>query len=578
MDIPLWFGPTDRSLFAFASVPDDGRASGAVVLCPPLGLEGVCARRTFATLARALAQRGILALRFDYDGTGDSAGSNDDPDRVAAWVRGVHQAVDFARASGASRVAVVGMRLGATLAATALSDAGGDADGGLADGLVLWDPCASGRSYLRAQRALHFFSLDQSDRGDGSVEVPGLVFSADTVAALSALDLGTVRGSLARRVLVLARESQSNGTSTLGRFASARPVERRAAHGQERLVDVEPFAAEIPLPDVEAITAWIGDILAGERVDLSLRCRDDAVVGVGEAGPIVERVVSLGPLGLFGMATEPQGTGTGVPVGAPTAIFLNCGVIDHTGPSRLWVDLGRRWAEQGLRSVRCDLSGLGDSPARPGQPFDVGSAPEALEDVLDVAAAVSPEDPSAVVLVGLCSGGYHAIEGALALGALGVCAINPILPHKPGELRAEDAAPTDEIDARRQAAPVRKRWIRALPAHDQLGAVLESLPDQVWWLVNRVAVEHSPARSLRRLVDQGVRTFIVSGEHERRLMWRGEGRARRHLELSGRLRHVVVPGIDHELFKRDAREVVSEIVTNDVLGAYASRAHVPDQV
>jgi hypothetical protein len=104
------------------------------------------------------------------------------------------------------------------------------------------------------------------------------------------------------------------------------------------------------------------------------------------------------------------------------------------------------------------------------------------------------------------------------------------------------------------------------------------LPDQVWWLVNRVAVEHSPARSLRRLVDQGVRTFIVSGEHERRLMWRGEGRARRHLELSGRLRHVVVPGIDHELFKRDAREVVSEIVTNDVLGAYASRAHVPDQV
>jgi alpha-beta hydrolase superfamily lysophospholipase len=570
MDFPLWFGETDRSLLGFASVPDDGSASGAVVLCPPFGLEGVCARRTFAALGRALAQAGILALRFDYDGTGDSVGSDDDPDRVAAWVGGIHQALDLVRRSGVSRVAVVGMRLGATFATAALSDTGGGG-GDLVDGLVLWDPCASGRSYLRSQRALHSLSRDQGDRGDGSVEAPGVVFGPETVAALSSLDLGIVEGPLAKKILVLARETNSQGKGALERFAAARPVERGVAHGQERLVDVEPFAAEIPLSGVETVTAWLSETLEGKRVAVSLPRRDGAVVGGGDAGPIVERVVSLGPLGLFGIVTEPQGVGTGARGAGTTAIFLNSGILDHTGPARLWVHLSRRWAEEGLRSVRCDLSGLGESSPRPGQPVDVMDAPEALDDVLDVAAAASPADPSDVVLVGLCTGGYHAIEGALALGARGVCGLNPILSHKPAELRAAGTAATQVIDTRRQATVARKRWVRALPAHDQLGALLEKLPNQVWWLVNRVAVEHSPARVLRRLVDEGVRTFIVSGESEGRLIWRGEARARRRLELSGRFHHLVVPGIDHELFKRDARELVSQIVTDEVLQNYVPR-------
>ena len=432
MDFPLWFGPADRSLFAMASMPDDGSASGAVVLCAPIGLEGVCARQTFATLGHALADVGILAFRFDYDGTGDSVGGSEDPDRVAAWLRGVHHAVSLAHRSGVSKVAVVGMRLGATFAAAALSDEGEGWDGDPVDGLVLWDPCPSGRSYLRAQRALQFFGVGQSDHGDGSVEAPGVVFDADTVAALSAIDIGALRGQLARRILLLARKTPSTGTGVLERFCAARPVERGTAHGQERLVDVEPFAAEIPHADVEVVTRWLADTLTGERVPLSVPRRQDAIVGVGEAGSIVERPMSLGPIGLFGMVTEPQEVSPGGRGTGPTALFLNAGVIDHVGPARLWVDLGRRWAAQGMRSVRCDLSGLGNSPPRPGQPDDEVYMPEAIEDVLDVASAVSPDDPADVVLVGLCSGGYHAIEAALVLGARGVCRGESGVPPQAG--------------------------------------------------------------------------------------------------------------------------------------------------
>jgi hypothetical protein len=152
----------------------------------------------------------------------------------------------------------------------------------------------------------------------------------------------------------------------------------------------------------------------------------------------------------------------------------------------------------------------------------------------------------------------------MALGARGVCAINPVLAWKPDELDAEQG-----IDERRQAAPVRKRWVRALPAHDKLGPLVERMPSPVWWAVNRFAVEQSPARAMRQIVDRGVRTFIVSGELEWRTMWRGERRAYREIERRDGFRQVVVPAIDHALLQRDARELVSRIVTDDTLRAYA---------
>lgn len=570
MDIPLWFGPSERPLFAFATVPDDGRASGAVVLCPPLGLEAVCARRTFGLLADALAASGILTIRFDYDGTGDSAGSDADPDRITSWLRGVQDAVDLARRTGVPKVAVVGMRLGATLAATALSKGAGDTGESLVDGLVLWDPCGSGRSYLRAQRALRAFSLGAVEGSDGSVEAPGVVFNAETVAALSVLDLGALEGSLAERILVLSRKGQSTGTGALGRFAAERPVEEAVAYGQEQLVDVKPDAARVPRASVDALADWLRHALDGAPTPVSVPRRLQTVMWNGSAGPLVERIVRLGPLGLFGIVTEPQAAAGAGRVSGPTVVFLNAGVIDHAGPARLWVELSRRWAGLGIRSVRCDLSGLGYSPVRPGQAVDESFPPEAIEDVVEVASAVSPEDPSDVVLVGLCSGGYHAIEGALMLGAAGVCGVNAVVPHKLSELNAEDTTMVKEMDARRQAAAPSKWWIRALPAHDQLGALVDRMPGPMWWFVNRIAVAQSPAQPLRKLVEGGVRTLMVSGERESYVIWRGESRTRRQLERSGLLHLVVLPDIDHELLKRDARELVGDILTDDLLNAYVT--------
>src|SRR3954467_14174163 len=57
-----------------------------VVLCPPIGYEGICGYPVLVQIARTLAAGGLPVLRFDYHGTGDSAGDDTQPSRVQAWL------------------------------------------------------------------------------------------------------------------------------------------------------------------------------------------------------------------------------------------------------------------------------------------------------------------------------------------------------------------------------------------------------------------------------------------------------------------------------------------------------------
>ena len=97
----------------------------------------------FRVLATQLERAGYAALRFDYSGTGDSLGDSRAA-TVDAWVGDVAAAADRLRsASGAARLAVVGLRFGATLAM--LAGARGDLR---LRHLVLWDPVVDGAAYL----------------------------------------------------------------------------------------------------------------------------------------------------------------------------------------------------------------------------------------------------------------------------------------------------------------------------------------------------------------------------------------------------------------------------------------------
>jgi uncharacterized protein len=156
MTQPLAFGPADRRLFGSlhaAAVPSPGRPG--VVLCNAFGQEATRAHRFMRVLAERLSRNGHAVLRFDFFGTGDAMGDDQDGDLVG-WAEDVHTADRVLRErSGAQQVVWIGMRLGGSIALQAAQQA----PAGLAR-LVLWDPVLDGSRYLAHLRNQHVASLE----------------------------------------------------------------------------------------------------------------------------------------------------------------------------------------------------------------------------------------------------------------------------------------------------------------------------------------------------------------------------------------------------------------------------------
>ena len=123
---------------------------------------------------------------------------------------------------------------------------------------------------------------------------------------------------------------------------------------------------------------------------------------------IRERPVSLGPNGLFGIETIGEGRQQ------TTGPLPQRRGDRPRGPGPGLGDSRSGLAAQGFRTVRFDLSGVGATPRRPGADQRSTVTLAGIQDVADVQRAIAPDDPSHVVLVGLCSGGYHCSEATLS--------------------------------------------------------------------------------------------------------------------------------------------------------------------
>ena len=260
-----------------------------------------------------------------------------------------------------------------------------------------------------------------------------------------------------------------------------------------------------------------------------------------------------------------------VPVpGAPAALFLNVANQHHVGPNRLWVELARQWAGAGIRSLRLDLSGLGDSPHRQGSPARWECfKPEAFDDVVDAARWLSPDDPSNVVLVGLCSGGYQALEGALVLRARRCRGHQPLRLVRPGRAPrrspARPAPPGPPVDRRLGRCPSRRSPSRRNPARQ------EARLEETWRAGIAGRGGRRSGRWLTDLVQQGTDTLLVCGDAELRAACRGIAAARlQRLSRTGGLRLEHVAGLQHDLFIADQRRLVTQLVSEHVLSHFSA--------
>lgn len=145
MELPFYFGP-ERALFGLfhaAGIP----TRKAVLLCPPLGQDQIRCHRLYRQLAQALAAEGVAVLRFDYYGTGDSAGDSADVDWERCMADTAAATAELRVRSGINQVFAFGARLGASIALASAAQA-------RFAGVVAWDPVLDGRAYVEQLDAL----------------------------------------------------------------------------------------------------------------------------------------------------------------------------------------------------------------------------------------------------------------------------------------------------------------------------------------------------------------------------------------------------------------------------------------
>jgi uncharacterized protein len=196
---PFFFGTSSRRLFGAYHSPEGGRGRGpAVVLCQPFGHEYLRGHRAFRNLAIAIAERGHHVIRFDYFGTGDSAGSSDEhtvEQSLADIAAAIEEVKDM---SDVAEVTLVGLRLGATLAMLAAS---GRRD---VKGVILWDPVSAGDAYLdslaKLQRDWLEDRMGKQTANIGDAELIGFPMTPTMRSQLSAMSIAPPPKLRARRV------------------------------------------------------------------------------------------------------------------------------------------------------------------------------------------------------------------------------------------------------------------------------------------------------------------------------------------------------------------------------------------
>jgi pimeloyl-ACP methyl ester carboxylesterase len=244
---PSFFGTSDRMLFGLYSPASGSRERQGAVICAPLMQEYVWTHRTCRALAQRLAQAGVDVLRFDYFGTGDSAGKSTEVS-IDGSVEDTLAAIDeLCDIAAVRKVRLIGLRLGAAIAARAA------ARSKRVHGLVLWDPVSDGRSLGEALHAMAMPILTP----EGGVEVEGFPFPARLQKELTQLSPAWFQSAVPRVSLVVSEDLEEHRRLAKELTASGTEVAHalfpnEACWRAERDFGVGAVPADI----IQAISSW----------------------------------------------------------------------------------------------------------------------------------------------------------------------------------------------------------------------------------------------------------------------------------------------------------------------------------
>jgi alpha-beta hydrolase superfamily lysophospholipase len=594
---PLYFGSGDYRVFGWLHrISGESPAPMGLVICKPFGFEAMSAHLSVRAFAEAAAEIGIPALRFDYGGTGDSEDLAPGADQIKAWTQDVIAAVqELRRLTGVERVCLLGIRLGALLAATAAARIP------QVSALIAVAPIISGRRYLREMRTFELAAAQTQSAlapseartqsreadlaGSGHMEVSGFFVHAKTMTALQQVDLLTSPPPPVTDALVIDPLDLPGARAWSNALVAAGiRTQYVALPGFVEMIMRPPNLTAVPEAMIAAARDWLAQIRGPRSGSMhalnspsgtaafsaTLHLRGDSAAVLAEQ-PVVLRSDPL----LFGIVTDPaQGE-----IRRRGVILLNSGGDHHIGPRRFHVSLAREWAKRGYVVMRMDLSGLGDSAAQPGQPRNELFPIRATDDIrVAVDYMRSRHQLRELTLAGMCSGASHAVRAGMEGVKIDrVLAINPLIFFWQDGLDVNDVQPWEVVH--KPAAYLSqigslKAWRRLLfgdvsisrVARIYLNRPIMALRARLRDLARgmRIPLKNDLRLELKKLKKQGVRVVFVfsRGDAGMRLLELQSGLTAD--ELAERYCIRTIDGADHEFTRSAARAALVQALSEEL--------------
>jgi dienelactone hydrolase len=540
----------------------------AVLLCPGLNRDALDAHYPLRLLADELAAAGYPTMRFDYPGTGDSCDLTDvdgEPaDYWAAWQQSVAAAADWLRGStGARRLVFCGLRFGATLATLAAEQRDDAA------GLILLAPVLRGRSYMRQLSIEAQLQSGAAGSIGDALDFQELRFSAETVAAISQVDLRQVRLPGGCEVGVFSQSDSSLLSDCLQAWTQSGAKVACASFDRLEPMLHHNIQGEGQPLDFSTVVDWIGQAVPLKKIsnpDISMRSSS-----LSQPGWVEEPLRFGVDDRLFGMLCRPDND-----AGELAVIITNTGVDPHYGFARFGAEFARRLAVAGIVSLRLDFSGLGDSLGVAGKETVVSSIFESdrVPDISAAADALEGLGYHRLAMQGLCSGAYHALQGAVADPRIEILLLvnMPVFHWRSGDtidFVAHKHAPSDYLRKLRSLGTWKNLLQGKFDVWGIIRAQRERLFERIWALGASVArklgcaVSHNPAHlAMAALSRRHAKTLFLYAAEDGGLdvFEQHFGRGGAGLRAFQGASLQIVQGIDHSLSSRGMRRTVAQLM------------------
>jgi len=421
---PFYFGEADKQILGWLHQSEvSPTLDTCLVICPPLAVEYMSTYRSLRYLADYFALAGIPVLRFDYHGTGDSAGFNLDENRLDDWMASIENACQQAKSlTGCEKVGLFGLRIGATFAASVAAKVD-------VDFLILWAALENGRRYVREIKAIQMTGAVAQNPADAQLlEAGGIAYWPDTQAALSKLNLLKITPKTQATLLIPRDDFPATSKLKDSWTGDGLDVEQIELKGSADML-LNAYFTKVPHQSIEKMVNWVLDKRRPQLrtstppLDVHSLGPQTCHITLPKSAPsnvhendidLEETFFRFGPNdSRFGICTQsPEKYDPSL----PKIIIANSGATHRVGPSRLHVLLARQLAGFGFQVYRIDIPGLGDSYVNERElEHDeyIESSSEEINAAITKINTLTGDNQ--YLVTGLCSGAYFSFRAALEL-------------------------------------------------------------------------------------------------------------------------------------------------------------------